>query len=551
MCEKYMKEKQTILFFFIVLGLLNLFCSTPVPSTATPTPIVPTEIPGHIFYVSIDGNDANDGTQAKPWRTIQKAANSAKPGDIVYVRGGTYKERIQINVSGTSTAPITFANYGTEVPVLDLTGVTPGINLTAIIRIPSRSYVTVKGFELRNYKTSSETRVPVGILVDGACKGVKLVKNKIHHIEQNNTVDGNFDANAHGIAAYGTSATAIDGLVIDGNEIANLRLGASEALALNGNVTNFTVVNNSIHHCNNIAIDVIGFEGTNSNPALDRARSGRIAGNTITAIDSSLNPAYGGSFSSGGGELAAAGIYVDGGTNVVIERNHIAGCNYGIELASEAANGRTDFINVRNNLIRHNHLAGITLGGYDENRGVTENCAVTNNTLYQNDTTTSYCGQIQFQFFARKNTFKNNIIWASTSKQIIVHYPGSDTASNEDKEFSTDNLFAYNLYYATGGTSANLSFEVFSNGSFRSYTGVSAWQKSGLSGSDTGSGVANPKFAISAPTTSAKIADFKLLTGSPAINTASPSTTPVAGELDLSGGARLSGGRMDRGAEEF
>ena len=503
-------------------------------------------------FVSPAGKDTNPGTLTAPWKTIQKAASSAKAGDNVFVRAGTYKEKVQINVSGTATAPITFSNYKTEAAVIDLTGFTPGLDLSAIIRIPSRSYVTVKGFELRNFRTSDDTRVPVGILVDGACKNVKLIGNKIHHIEQNNTVEGNFDANAHGIAAYGTTATAIDGLVLDGNEVSNLRLGASEAIALNGNVTNFTVVNNTIHHCNNIGIDIIGTEGTNSNKSLDRARNGTICANTVYSIDSSTNPAYGGNFSTGGGALAVAGIYVDGGTNVIIERNHIFGCNYGIELASEAATGKTDFITVRNNTLRHNHLAGITLGGYDENRGATENCTILNNTLYQNDTTTSYTGQIQFQFYARNNSIKNNIIWANAStKQIIVHYPGSDTASDAQKEFGTTNTFAYNLYYTATGSSTNLAFEVFTAGDFRSYTSISAWQTSGKAGGDTGSSFANPKFATATPSSTATVASFRLLSGSPAINSGLPTAAPAVAELDVNGETRLNGGRIDRGSDEF
>ncbi len=502
-------------------------------------------------FVSPKGNDAAAGTITAPWKTIQKAANVAKAGDKVYVRAGIYKERVQINVSGTSTAPITFSSYQSESVVLDMTGTTPGNDLSPIIRVPSRNYVTIQGFELRNYRTTSDAKVPVGILVDGACAGVKLIKNKIHHIEQNNAEDGNFDANAHGIAVYGTAASPITGLVIDGNELSDLRLGASEALALNGNVTNFTVCNNYIHHCNNIGIDVIGFEGTNANASLDRARNGVITCNTLTAIDSSTNPAYGGDFTSGGGALAVAGIYVDGGTQVTIERNHIYGCNYGIELASEASEGKTDFVTVRNNLIRHNHLAGVSLGGYDEERGATENCTISNNTIYENDTTEGYTGQILFQFFARKNTIKNNIIWANAStKQVIVHYPGSDNADDSQMEFSKDNVFSYNLYYSKGGSTSNLSFEVFTKGDFRSYT-LATWQKSGLCGGDTGSNVINPKFATSLPGTAATVAQFKLAAGSPAINTGTPSVVVSVSELDVSGEKRLNGSRIDRGSEEY
>jgi hypothetical protein len=38
-------------------------------------------------YVSPNGN--GDGSSAKPW-ALQSALNSAKPGDTVWIRGGTY-----------------------------------------------------------------------------------------------------------------------------------------------------------------------------------------------------------------------------------------------------------------------------------------------------------------------------------------------------------------------------------------------------------------------------------------------------------------------------
>src|SRR5947208_2907896 len=44
-----------------------------------------------IFYVATDGNDANPGNKNKPFATIQKAQDAVRPGDTVYVRGGTYQ----------------------------------------------------------------------------------------------------------------------------------------------------------------------------------------------------------------------------------------------------------------------------------------------------------------------------------------------------------------------------------------------------------------------------------------------------------------------------
>jgi len=42
------------------------------------------------LYVATTGSDTNPGTLAAPWKTVQKAANTALPGQTVCVRGGVY-----------------------------------------------------------------------------------------------------------------------------------------------------------------------------------------------------------------------------------------------------------------------------------------------------------------------------------------------------------------------------------------------------------------------------------------------------------------------------
>ena len=44
------------------------------------------------YFVATDGCDAADGSAAKPWRTIQRAADAAQAGDTVTIRGGTYRD---------------------------------------------------------------------------------------------------------------------------------------------------------------------------------------------------------------------------------------------------------------------------------------------------------------------------------------------------------------------------------------------------------------------------------------------------------------------------
>ena len=58
------------------------------------------------YHVSVQGNNADAGTEAKPWRTIQHAVDSLKPGDTAIVGAGVYRERIEVKRGGTAKAPI-------------------------------------------------------------------------------------------------------------------------------------------------------------------------------------------------------------------------------------------------------------------------------------------------------------------------------------------------------------------------------------------------------------------------------------------------------------
>ncbi|WP_010522620.1 carbohydrate-binding protein [Aquimarina agarivorans] len=60
------------------------------------------------IYVSKSGNDSNDGSQASPYLTINKAAQQAKAGDTVIIESGTYFETIRPVNSGNAGNPIIF-----------------------------------------------------------------------------------------------------------------------------------------------------------------------------------------------------------------------------------------------------------------------------------------------------------------------------------------------------------------------------------------------------------------------------------------------------------
>ena len=87
-------------------------------------------ISGKAYYVSAEnGNDENDGTEAAPFKTIQRAADVLSAGDTCYIMEGTYFEEITPKNSGTKTKPITFQNYKDDKVIVSgsdvLSGFTP------------------------------------------------------------------------------------------------------------------------------------------------------------------------------------------------------------------------------------------------------------------------------------------------------------------------------------------------------------------------------------------------------------------------------------------
>ena len=136
------------------------------------------------YYVSTTGNDSNSGTQAAPWRTVQHAADTARAGSTVNVRGGTYEELVSINASGNaSDGFITLRSYPGEIAILDAAHLTPS-GRQAILTIHNQSYVRIEGFEIRNFRTAVHGLSPLGISVMGSGSHIELLKNNVHHIEQ-------------------------------------------------------------------------------------------------------------------------------------------------------------------------------------------------------------------------------------------------------------------------------------------------------------------------------------------------------------------------------
>lgn len=100
------------------------------------------------LVVATNGSDSNPGTLAAPLATVQGAVDLARPGDVIYLRGGVYRSTSQVRISksGTEDAPITLASYPGERAVLDgshIGSMQPVVKLIA-------SHWRLDGIEIRN-----------------------------------------------------------------------------------------------------------------------------------------------------------------------------------------------------------------------------------------------------------------------------------------------------------------------------------------------------------------------------------------------------------------
>lgn len=99
---------------------------------------------GAIYEVSPAGNDANAGSAALPWKTLQKAADSVKAGDTVLVNNGTYAG-FRVRTSGTAAARILFKSKIKHGAKINAVGPKGDPDLISVL---SASYITIDGFEV-------------------------------------------------------------------------------------------------------------------------------------------------------------------------------------------------------------------------------------------------------------------------------------------------------------------------------------------------------------------------------------------------------------------
>ncbi len=455
------------------------------------------------YYVSPAGSDGGDGSAASPWQHIGYALRQLRSGDTLLLMDGVYNEKIEIPRSN-----LTIRALHPRAAVLDGTGLTRD---EAMIRIENLDDIRIQGLEIRNNVMNDA----IGIYIGGSGHSISVSDCYIHdiHFSADPQAAVNEQTNAQGIIVYGTDTTACSGIYITGNELAHCRLGYSEGIALNGNVENFVVADNYVHHLTNIGIDIIGGEETCPVDSLDVARNGLVAGNRVEYCLSAYD--------------SSAGIYVDGGHNVRIFYNRCAHNNYGIEVGCENRGKEARNIVVRNNFLLRNTETGLALGGYDYpgGSGKVRDCEIANNTFWMNDSLQTGSGSL-FLTYAENCRLQNNLFVTDTDDLLY--------AENEQPGLVMD----YNLYYDTDGDDTDNGFDFDGT----AYTGLAGFRSG--TGLEIHGFYANPRLQTDST-------GLPRLTENSPVNTGNPTYEPLTGETDFFGRTRVVGAAVDNGAEEW
>lgn len=116
------------------------------------------------YYVAISGNNTNPGTAVLPWKTIQKAATTVQPGDVVVVQPGDYDEVVNLARPAAPAQPITFRSSGAEVA---------GFNCR-------KSDYVIQGFRI-NGTNSSSAAAPALVYVYADAHRLQILDNYFHN----------------------------------------------------------------------------------------------------------------------------------------------------------------------------------------------------------------------------------------------------------------------------------------------------------------------------------------------------------------------------------
>jgi parallel beta-helix repeat protein len=330
--------------------------------------------PTFTYYVAMNGKDTNPGSQDKPWKTIQKAAETMAAGDTVLIHAGTYYEKVIPANSGSFGNYITYQNFGDGEVIIDAQG---GIR-SGCIEVRNKSYLRFLGLHLRNagYKdlnaafaafAGTNHLILDNIIAENSRFGIMLRGNNsaseapadaVSFVTIKNSIVRNNAS--YGIFLY---FKVIDSVIGPNNKIYNEnttnRVPEDDQYGINldtdypGNPQNgsrrIVIIGNEI-----FGNRIQGIRPWNAQNVLIKDNYTHHNGATgIQIEDGCANVIVDGNRSEYNSQLAEyeTGIWIDSSVNVVVQNNVVRGNQIGIMVTN------MNRAIIRNNLIFENNLA--------------------------------------------------------------------------------------------------------------------------------------------------------------------------------------------------
>jgi len=158
------------------------------------------------YYVATTGNDSNAGTEAAPFKNVQKAVGIVRAGDTVIIKAGRHRAFELRNKHGAAGMPITFKGEPGAIVDRNLGGGNGGFRP---IEVFGGSYITIDGLELTDSDTppgyaDCATKGGTG---RGGRQGIKLNKGS-EHVYPHHLIFSNL--HIHHVASQGILGSADD-----------------------------------------------------------------------------------------------------------------------------------------------------------------------------------------------------------------------------------------------------------------------------------------------------------------------------------------------------
>ena len=344
------------------------------------------------YYVDgTNGSDGNPGTFDQPWRTVQKAADTMISGDTVYIRAGTYNQRVTLEHRGNSSGLyITFAAYPGEQVILDGTGIDIPHG-GGLFHVWATDYVRVSGLRVQNSMAA----------------GIYAAYSDHIIVDSNRT----YNTVSSGIGIWGSNA-----VIVDGNDIElACNPGMEENLTI-ADSYDVDVRNNHVHDGpKGLDPARAGGEGIN---VKDGSHDVRVYDNVVHDLEKKL------------------GFGLDGWNtetyDVEFYRNVAYDCGMGFLIESEGTGLARD-IYIYNNVAYNNTHFGFYIPSYVLD-GPKANFYFINNTAYGNDV-----GLRVNSTNVTNIVFRNNVSSQNTTAQIQILAGAQE-----------DCVIDHNLYYGAG-----------------------------------------------------------------------------------------------------